>query len=345
MSFLSTAKGTEIAFELRDSELRERGFAAPTDRRWLQGTEVRLRDAHGALIAENPPGSGRLSIGQHAFGFLGRDLVFDPLAPGMERVTLELRGGLGDWDVPLELTPISQTDVIPAIPVDAEQERRGVRIRVRALALTESGTYMEVEMTATSPPGSVRQIGSFRMEEHRFAFVDEHGGRFEELIARDLPRANALEGGRTVASFAPLPSAAKEITLVVPALTVQESEGSLQIALPVHAPTDLSFGPYPMTVRWADIVEDLRPAPGDPPARGVEVQFRRGGWRDDRQARWPGRVLVDGTRTWNFGMNNADPESPVVNINLAGASAETVTFLEPIVKVRGPWEIRVPLPE
>lgn len=345
MSLLSTERGTEVAFELRDSDLQAACFSAPTDPRWTMGAEVRLRDATGAIVAELPPGRGqRFSVGQHEFGFLGRQVVFEPLPSDMRRVTVELRGGLGEWDVPVDLVPIDQSGVVPALQLTAEEERSGITVRARAVATTGTGTYLDIEAAASSPGGSVIGIRGWMRrggDEERFALVDGRGRRFEEAFTRDVPRGSLREGGRRLVAFPPLPSDATELTLAVPAVIVTEVEGSLEIPLPVYAPTDASFGPYPLTIRWADVVDQLRTAPGEPPTRGIEVQFMSGEWRNERTLLWPGRILVDSVRNWNFGFDRADPAATHLNIRLReGESAKTVTFLEPVVKVRGPWEIR-----
>src|SRR5207245_11162488 len=60
---------------------------------------------------------------------------------------------------------------------------------------------------------------------------------------------------RTVVSFARTDSRA--LTLVVPAVVFQESEGSLELELPIYAPTDLTFGSHPVRIRYASAVDDL----------------------------------------------------------------------------------------
>lgn len=342
MSLLSTDAGTEIAFELRDKELQQQAFTVPTDPRWMGAANVRLRVASGAAMGELPAdrGPGSISIGQHDFGFLGRRLVFEPIPLGVRSVTVELRGGLGDWDVPLELVPIGDTDVAPVTPIGAEQQRNGVTVRVRAIATSDTATYLEIEMTATSPAGSVLSTRPFRLGADRFAILDERGERLDEVISRDAPRGGPHAVGRAVATFPPLPADAKSLTLLVPAVVVQETEGSVNIELPVHAPTEMSFGPYRMTISWADVVDDLRPAPGEPLTRGVEVRFKTGAWQNDRQVLRPGAILADGARCWNFGFDHANPEALRLNVPLRDrATAKTITFLDPVVRVRGPWEI------
>lgn len=344
MGLSSTERGTELTFELRDKELEAQCSVAVTDPRWTSGVEVRLRDGNGAVIAALPPGAGqRLSFGQHRFGPFRRELVFERLNPDVRGLSVELRGELGDWDAALHLVPLAESGVIPVVPIGAEQERDATTVRVRGVATTPTATYLDIETTAAPPVRSILGIGAWmvRHGDERLTLVDEHGQRFEDVYDEDLPRPNPHDSRRTIATFPPLSSESRELTLVVPAVIVEESDSSLEVPLPVFAPTDAMFGRYPMTVRWADIVEDLRQAPGEAPARGVEVQLKLGSSNDERRVLRPSRINVDGVRNWSYGLDYANPDGPVLKVRLpAGGSAKTVTLLDPVVEVRGPWEVR-----
>jgi hypothetical protein len=178
-----------------------------------------------------------------------------------------------------------------------------------------------------------------RNEGQALTIVDDRGNRFEEVFSGSIAHRNQ-RGGRSVAAFPPLREDASSLTLVVSTVLVQEVEGSLDVAIPVHVPTELSFGPYPLTIRWADIVGDLRVVPGQPPSRGIDIQLKRERWHENRHVLRPGKLLIDGARTWNFGLNHADASAIHVTISLRDQeSAKTITLLEPVVEVRGPWEI------
>ena len=344
MSLVSTDSGTELAFELHDREREQEAAASVTDPRWNQGTTVRLRDASGAAIAELPPGRGqRFSFGQHTFGEFRRELVFEPLGSDVRRVSVEIRGGLGEWDVPLRLLPIAETAVIAVARVGAAQERDGITVRIRGFAQTETATYLDIEAVSVSPTESILGIRAWmgRSGEERLALVDQRGQRIEEVSDPSLPRPNPRDGTHTVATFPPIPADSTDLTLVVPRVNVHESEGRMDLKLPVYTPTDVIFGPYPMVIRWADFVDDLRGAPGAAPSRGVAVQLQHRDTDNGRRVLQPRRVEVDGARQWNVGFDYADSKTISMSIHLrAGESPKTITFLEPEVEVRGPWEIR-----
>jgi hypothetical protein len=344
MSLLSTEKGTELAFELRDPEKEAQCSVAVTDPRWTTGVEVRLRDLSDAAIPEPPPGRvRRLSFGQHAFGTFRRELAFDALPAGSRGVSVELRGELGEWNVPLDLLPIAETAVVPAAAVGLGRDREGITVRIRNVAATDTATYLDVEAVAALSTRSVLGMGAWRARhgDECLVLIDDRGERFEEIFDPNLRRADPGDSAQTVATFPPMPAESTYLTLVVPKVLVQESEWSLDVALPVYAPTEFSFGPYPITVRWAGVVDQAQTAPGEPPARGVEVQLTTRGSNEERRVLRPGRVLVDGARNWDYGLNYADPAVLGLSVRLReGGSAKTITFLDPVVEVRGPWEIQ-----
>jgi hypothetical protein len=342
MHLVSTsARGTELAFEMRDEPRLVAAKAGNTDYMWHRRMRVELRDARGTSVPRANVRGENFSIGQHEFGFLRQDILFDQLPAETRRLTLEIRGDLGEWDVPLEVAPIGEVSGVPAATSNASVERNGIVVRVRTIARTGGATCLEVEAAALSPSGEVLGVGAWmrRGEETAFTVVDDRGRRYEEVFTGAIAR-RSQHGGRSVASFARLPDEVDRATLVVPAVVMQEADAGLDIPLPIYVPTDLSFGPHPITIRWADIVPDLRVAPGHPATRGVEVQFKSDTWQNDRRVLRPGKLLLDGERTWNFGF---DHELRLSIMLREEQSPKTVTFLEPVVEVRGPWEIEFSL--
>jgi hypothetical protein len=126
---------------------------------------------------------------------------------------------------------------------------------------------------------------------------------------------------------------------------LQESDGSLELQLPIYAPTDLSFGRHPVRIRYANAVSDLPAAPGESPQPGIEVQLSSAGWHEGRRVLRPGPVFVDGIHCGYSITGRGEPGFVSLNIPLADAvSARTVTMRDPVVAVRGPWQIRFTRP-
>ena len=337
----SSERGTELAFEMQDPARDAAARAGHADYRWHTQMQVELTDASGTPVSHSRLGDS-YGMGQQEFGFLRQELFFEQLSPDTRRLRLQIRGALGEWDIPLEMLPLGDTGVQAKVPDHAEEGRHGITVRLRGVVATDAETILDIEAVAAPPARSTLAIGSWpprHKREDLLALVDERGRRIEEI--RPTHRShNWPQGSRTVATFPALPADSTSFTLIVPSIQVAESEGTLDIALPIHAPTEAAFGRCPITITWADIVEDMRSAPGAASTKGVELHFKREGSDAERRVLRPGGILVDGAKTWGFGFDYADPQGPVMKVQLpASGTAKTVTLVDPIVEVRGRWEI------
>jgi hypothetical protein len=338
----SAQNGTELAFEMVDEPRDRAARGGSADYEWHTRGVVELMDEAGQRV-QRVDGPGNVySIGGYEFGTLRQDLRFERLSSDTRRVTFTLSGGLGDWELPLDLVPIANRGIVARTLSRAVTERKGIAVRVRAIASTPTGTVLEIEASAAAPVKRVVAIGAWptRYEpEALLALVDEKGRRFDEISSDHRPR-NIHEGGHTVATFARLPDDVHELTLIVPGVIVEESE-RLDFDLPVYAPIERRFGSCSITIRWADVVDDLRPAPGSPPTHGVLAQIRPGRWEENRLALRPSSIVVDSVkRSCGFGIS-PDPDGWAFTVALPeGSTAKTVTLIDPVVEVRGPWEIR-----
>jgi hypothetical protein len=240
---------------------------------------MRLRDATGATVARSPQGHERFSMGQHGFGFIRAEATFASLPTEIRGVTLELRGEWGDWDAPLDLVLVSEAPVSVAVPIRAEQERDGITVRVFAMATTDAWSVVDIVVTATPPARAVSDARAWADCQHGYGFTldDEHGHRFDEVWASELPPPYARDGGRTIAAFPRLPPDSGELMLSVPRV-IEQSVGSLEIELPVPVTRAASLGPHPVRIRWAGLVDDARTAPGEQPEKGSSCRWppRRG---------------------------------------------------------------------
>jgi hypothetical protein len=339
---VSTAQnGTELAFEMVDGPRERAARSGSADYQWhTRGVVELLGEEERRVSRVDGPGNV-YSIGGYEFGTFRQDLRFERLSPNARRVTFTLRGELGDWELPLDLVSLSERAVVAETLSHAEQERHGITVRVRAIATTPTETVLDIEASAAAPVKRVVGIGAWptRYEPGALlALADQHGRRLEEVTSDHWPR-NIHDGAHTVATFPRLPADARELTLVVPRVIVEEA-GRLDFDLPVYAPTEARFGSCSITIRWADVVDDLQPAPGSPPTRGVLVQVRPGPRDEARRALRPSTMIVDAIqRSCGFGVS-PDPDGWAFNVPLPeGGSAKTVTLHDPVVQVRGPWEI------
>jgi hypothetical protein len=308
----------------------------------MQQLQVELRDESGAPVARSQRAGGGMSMGMHEYGFYRADVVFEALRPDTRHVTLEVRGSLGEWDVPIEVAPIEETAVTQAIPLGAEQERRGITVRIASFVGTASSTVLEVEAAAFPPTGAILGIGSefIRNDDNVFVLVDEHRRRFAEQPSRYLAHGNRGDGSRTVAEFPRLPADSRQLTLIVPGVIVEETGMTLDLELPITDPLETHFGSYPVRIGSARVSDEVRFGMGEQPKHGLEVKFAPAGWFDGGRVIKPRRMTVDGvTKYFGWG-RRADPEALTLTVPLDdGADVRMVTLIDGTVKVRGPWEI------
>jgi hypothetical protein len=181
-----------------------------------------------------------------------------------------------------------------------------------------------------------------RQGDDRLVLIDGQGRRYEEELSRETVRNARDKGDHTTAKFPPLPTDATELTLIVPSVVVEESDATLEFALPVTEPRVVSFGPYPMRLGPVSLAHDLLGPPGQPPGYGLRFVLGPRGWHKDRRALRPMRIAVDGIENKAFGWGwHPEPDMRNFTVTLKpGASPKTVTLSRPMVSVRGPWEIR-----
>lgn len=338
---VSTSRGTELAFEIRDPHRETDCLAGRFDHRSLDALTVTVRDERGAAYPRSATILGSLGIGQHDFGFFRRSLGFAPLDPAVRLVTVEVAGALGEWRVPVAVAPLEETAVLTKDVLDASTSFEGLTVRLLGIARGGSETILELEAVTDAPGVTVRGIGALmqRTGEDRLVLVDGAGQRFEEEPARETIVRPGDREGRTVARFPPLPAAARELTLVLPAVVVEEEAAPLEVALPVTEPREVQLGRYRLEIAWAGAAELLSP-PGEAPGKGLRIALGSRDRTARRRILRPAALAVDGVeRRWGWG-EGWHPEPGFINMTLdADPPPRTVTLLRPLVRVSGPWEI------
>ncbi len=347
VTLVSTALGTELAFEVKDDRREDACIAGTFDHEALNGLDVSLRDEQGHSYAKSTTLHGSLGIGQHEFGFFHRSVGFEPLHPDARRLELIVGGALGDWTVPVEVAPIAETGVVSKRPLDVAVTREGITVRLVGIALGETETVLELNATSTRPV-ALRGFGAViqRDGNDRLVLV-ERGNRYEEELSRETMTRPTDDPGRCAAKFPALPAGATELTLTIPAVVVEEEDATLDVTPPVTAPRDVLFGRYPMVLASAVFADDLLAPPGHPPGKGLRVALGAKDLESPRRVVGVSAIAVDGKeRRWGWGRGwHPDPGFTNYTVDLdAGASPVKVTLLRPIVRIAGPWEIGFALP-
>ena len=345
-SLVSSEAGTELVFEVKDDRLEDDYLAGKVQHGALRTVDVRLRDGDGRSYTRSARGEG-FGFGQHEFGSFSRRCHFEPLGPDARRVVLEVDGAFGTWTVPVDVLAITDTGVALQKIVDRATTKHGITVRLVGIALREEDTTVEIDATSEPPIAAIHGIGAMmqRQGDDRLALVDRHGRRYDEELSRETTQRPFDKGEHTTAKFPPLPIDATELTLIVPSVVVEESNATLEFDLPVADAREANFGPYPMRLGPANLVDDLLEPPGMPPGYGLRFVLGPSGWHDDRRALRPMRISLDGVEHKQFGWGwHPDPDMRNITVTLKpGASPKTVTLARPMVSIRGPWEIRFEL--
>jgi hypothetical protein len=257
---------------------------------------------------------------------------------------LEVDGAFGPWTVLVDVVPITDTGVALQKIVDRATTKHGITVRLVGIAVRQEDTFVELDATWTPPIAAIHGIGAMmqRQGDDRLVLVDRQGRRYDEELSRETTQRPFDKGERTTAKFPPLPVDATELTLIVPSVVVEESDAMLEFDLPVTDPREVHFGPYPMRLGPANLVNDLLEPPGTPPGYGLRFVLGPRGWHKDRRALRPMRIAVDGVEHKAFGWGwHPEPDMRNFTVTLKpGVTPTTVTLSRPMVSVRGPWEIR-----
>ncbi|MDQ2951118.1 MAG: hypothetical protein M3R54_02520 [Chloroflexota bacterium] len=351
MTLISTERGTEVVFEIKDDKAEDLCIVGKLDHDALSRIAVTLRDGDGNSYAMSKTLLASIGIGQHDFGFFHRETGFEPLRPDVRHVVLQLVGGeLGDWTVPIDVLPLDEVSFIPIRGVDAGATREDVLVRVTGIATGGDQTWLQLEASASTPAVAIRGIGAVmqRQGDDRLVLLDGAGRRYEEELARESVRRRFDNEPRWAAKFPPLPPEATELTLIVPAIVIEESDASLEFTLPVTERRDVEFGRYPMVLVSAGVARDLPAPPGEPPASGLRIALGARDVRSPRRVVCPSVVALDGgaEKRWGWG-SGWHPEPGFMNITIdvdLDALPRTIRLARPLVRVDGPWEIKFARP-
>ena len=346
MRFVSTDAGTEITVEVRDKVLEEASERGAFDIHEISRSTAELRDVSGREYARRQQPNS-MGYGQHEFGVFSRTIGFDPVAPDVRDVVLSLHGALGEWDVPISVVPLGETDVYTRHEIDASATRDGITVEVVGLARTP--THTVVEFAASAPDLLVRGVGAElqRGKTDLLALVGERGQRYVEEMSREtVVHPGSPENlARGYALFPAVPSEVNTLTLEVPHVVIEDPPAALEFDLPLAAPLTTRLGPYAVEVRSVDLVDNLLAPPGQPPGHGLRMAIGPGTSDDGPRFIRARKLIVDGTAHqlgWGW-----HPEPGMVNVDVhlpPDVEPKHLTLSDAVVRLRGPWEISFAVP-
>ncbi len=342
MDLSTTSITTDVAFEIRDDAKQSACLGGVIDHNVLGQATVTLRDERGVDYPRSDKGENGIGIGQHEFGFFSRWVSFEKLPADARHVTLAIRGGLGDWDIPVDLAPIIEIGASATNEIGAEVHDRDVTMRLIRAAFAVEQAFIEVQATTARARTTIAGVGDIqRQGDEQMVIVDAAGHRYVEEPAKETMQRQRGEPSRTYAKFASIPADARELTLVVPTVRLNDEEPSLDIPLPLGERREMRLGRYPVMVGPAAIVGDLLNVPGKPTAHGLRFAIGPAGASDER-AVLPLAVGLDGSaKKWGWGRGwHAEPGFTNISIEFgAEVTPRSVRIEGAVVKLSGPWEI------
>ena len=306
---------------------------------------IRVHDDHGRVVARRPRWfmGGRLRRAADGTATLRASFVLEPLAPDVRSVTLAFTGPAGDWDVELPVEPITP-DGLRGRPIDVRDATRGAIVSATAVARSAELTAIELEARLDESPSdealrrrSIRGIGcgfAGRLCGDQLVLRDDIG---VEHIERGHPCLDPDAGRhREVVQFSALAPEVVSGVIEVQYLWVQEA-GDEVVTVPLPGEADISLAgcsAHVIATRVSGVytagsVHVEVAGPIDPDA--------------DRQLVYVHGVNVaDGSRL-GMRISHAVGQRPIVEVPEPTGTAREVTLQFPVVQVRGPWRLEVPL--
>jgi hypothetical protein len=335
--FVAGPEKSELVYALTGPAPAMIGTDPPPRPSWISDP-VFLRLPDGLVVESTPEGDRGGHTHSVSPGLkqqtIRRTVTFTPIPPGTLDVEVVIGGAPGEWPIALELTPIQEA-ALSARRLDSSDAHHGVTISARAIAVGESMTAIDV-YTALDPTPHPRFMRSFGPKERRpgdeslFVLSDDAGDEVGEFALF----WDSVTDGRElhqVIVFPALSADAKHADLTIPDIRLAEATG-LPVTLPIPSESDIDLGRHRLHARVARAT-GFRGAV-------VRVELDDGGWHDDCRLVYAETVRLDGV-TRPVGPTTANPGDPVQSPDPSGA--HEITLDDPVVQLRGPWRLEMPL--
>ena len=307
---------------------------------------VRVHDNHGRTVAPRPRWfmGGSIRRAEAGTATLRLSLVLEALASDVRHVEVAFGGPAGEWLVELPVEPITPTGT-RGRSIDVRTTKHGAIVSACAVARSTEQTAIELEARLDEPDSEAAL---------RRRFVRGMGcslaGRLcgDQLVLRDDTGVAHIERGhpsldpeagrhREVVQFPALPMEVRSGVIDVPYLWVQEP-GDEIVTVPLPGEADITLAGCK-----AHVIATRVPGPNIEGSVRVEVTPLDPD--EDRQLAYVHGVnIADGSRL-GMRISHAAGHRPVVEVPEPTGTARGVTLQFPVVQLRGPWRLEVPLTE
>jgi hypothetical protein len=327
------------------SDYFERGLFAP----YPEFGTVDIRDDTGRVVGAPRPGwrgiGGSIRRTTDGEVTLYYNTVIAPLPCNVRHVAIDVRGAAGEWQVQVPVRP-ADLDGVPGLSIDARDTRHGIAIRATTIARSSDMTAVELEayLDPPDPEDATEQrtlrgvgcsLGGGRLCGDRLFLRDEDDNLYFEkgLGARDP----SGKRHREVVTFPPLPDRVRTVVLESEFMWIHHwSEERVRVPLPGE--TDVTMAGYAGRVTVTRL-------PGVYTAGAVRVEFCPRDPEADEQLAFIEGVNSEVSARTGMRMSHQIGKRPIVEVPEPTGTATEVELRGPVVQLRGPWRLRIALPE
>ena len=281
--------------------------------------------------------------------------AFAALDPDVRLVEVTLNGPptVGNWQIQVPVVPVQETALPVAQGGGAGATLRDITVRVTSVAADQYG--LGVQMLAQTDRADWRVRGDLggNAYNRRLTLHGEQGRVWTELPPSVNRQQQEGSGGVTdQALFPPLPAGVIKATLTVPFVKVEQLGPQATLRIPLAgrqigeqfpAPGDIKLGGFHIRVTNITLAEDNK---GNP---RLWLDLDGGDWSEEQKLIEFGAVSTDnGVAAWCGASSRGDVSQIFqlcVSLPRDYANGVTLTFQNPIVAIRGPWEVEVPIPQ
>ncbi|HEY6958871.1 MAG TPA: hypothetical protein VI814_08615 [Candidatus Limnocylindria bacterium] len=302
------------------------------------GGLIQARSAAGDVVSSDRQRMFPLSHSvSHAGTSISCTANMDALTDLSERLDILIGPPLPPLVIPVTLTPVHDF-AIPARSVNVSDSHHGVVLTAEAVGRGESMTavLLHAALEPSARKRFMRALGTFRdmpRDPPGITLVDERGASVTPFAAtRELSQGPEI---RMIAVFPAISPDARSAALTVPFVVLSEHLGA-PLRLPVPWDGDVALGDDTAHVRTG---RDSSPRGGA--AVTVEVE---GTWHDDRRVLFAESLTVS-ERYGGVGFRAMPAEPPIVTYTEdPTGEADAVSLESPVIQLRGPWTMTLPLP-
>lgn len=310
---------------------------------------VRIHDDHGRDISTPRP---RWQVG----GFLNRSsdgtatlrytTLLEPLARDVHAIELELSGAAGEWKVNIPVEPEGFAGA-RARAIDATDTKHGITVAARMVARTDTETAIELEayfdpLEPVEDPRPARRwvrgigysggpMSGYPMRES-LILRDDAGNEHREL--RDSFIDAVARKHREVVTFPAVD--VTHVMLEIPDVWTGEITDQT-ITVPVPGETDVSIAGCDARVVVSRVGEQ---------SDTIRIDVTPQDANAERGLLYLESMMVPGgdpRGTIGMSITQCIGQQPYVQLPDPTAKVHVVTLRGPIVRVRGPWTLQIPL--